>query len=263
MLLWRVAKQETPMKRILIASALALAAAAPAFAADLPPPGGPPPRAPVAYVPAPPPFSWTGFYVGVNGGWGFANGNTNASIAGGPLTGATGSGSGSLNGGIAGGQIGFNYQMNALVVGFEGDIDWSGQSRTDTFGCGVGCTVSETVKIPWLATARVRIGGAFDHALVYATGGAAWTNASDSLTASALGVTANLLSLSSTNTGWTAGGGVEYAFTDNWTARIEYLYVQTNLTASAAVPFAGGTITETAHLKDNLVRGGINYKFSF
>ena len=56
---------------------------------------------------------------------------------------------------------------------------------------------------------------------------------------------------------------MEYAFTDNWTARLEYLYVQTNLTASTTVPIVGGTITETAHLKDNLVRGGINYKFSF
>ena len=61
------------MKRILIAGALALAAAAPAFAADLPPPAAPPPRAPVAYVPAAPVFNWTGFYVGLNAGYAFGN----------------------------------------------------------------------------------------------------------------------------------------------------------------------------------------------
>jgi len=103
------------MKRILIASALALAAAVPAFAADLPPPVAPAPRAPVVYVPAQI-FSWTGFYVGINGGWGFGQSTWTPPV--GTIS------SFSTNGGMLGGTLGGNYQIGQFVVGGEGDVDW-------------------------------------------------------------------------------------------------------------------------------------------
>lgn len=247
------------MKRIVLAGAIALSAA-PAIAADLPPP---PARAPAPYVPVPAPvYNWSGFYIGVNGGYGFASGNTTVTVT--SLPGAV-NGTGNLSGGVAGGQIGFNWQMNSVVLGLEVDGDWSGQSKTDTIGCGIaGCSISESFKIPWFATARARAGWAFDRVLVYGTGGAAWMGVTDTLTASAGGVTATLLNVSDTPVGWTAGGGVEVAFSPNWTARAEYLFMQTKPTGTAAVPVVlggGGTVTETATISDSIVRAGVNFKF--
>ena len=117
------------MKPILIASALALATAAPAFAADLPPPSGPPPRAPVAYVPAAPAFSWTGFYLGLNTGYAFGQADgTN-------VFGTTGSFS--VDGPMVGGTIGGNYQIGQFVVGAEADLDWQNVRGSQV---GAGCS---------------------------------------------------------------------------------------------------------------------------
>src|SRR3984893_12408512 len=93
-------------------------------------------------------------------------------------------GAGHANGAIAGGQIGTNWQFGTAVVGLEGDFQWSRQSKISTTGCGVGCTLTETGGIRSFGTARARIAAGFDRVLVYATGGAAWTNASDQLRAS-------------------------------------------------------------------------------
>ena len=228
-----------------------------AFAADLPP--SPPPRAPAVYVPAVlPVYNWSGFYIGINGGWGWASGTITDTVTSGPLAGLTGTSSGNINGGIFGGQIGANYQIDYLALGIEGDWDWSGQQRTDTFGCGVGCTVSENIKIGWIATIRGRIGYAMDRVLLYATGGGAFTHTSDNVTATGIGT---IFNASSTNPGWTIGAGAEWAFAQNWTARVEYLYVATNVSQSGAIPVVGGTITETGNVRDNLIRAGVNFKF--
>src|SRR6266700_131114 len=118
------------MYRVLTAALLWVIALGHALAADLPPAA--PPRAPAIYVPVVAPvYNWGGFYIGINGGWGFASGTTTATITGGPFVG-TATGSGSLNGGVAGGQIGANWQIDALVIGIEGDLDWSGQSVPTT-----------------------------------------------------------------------------------------------------------------------------------
>src|SRR5258708_28892530 len=108
---WAV-EQETQMKRILIAGALALATAAPAFAADLPPPAAPP-RAPVAYVPAALAFSWTGFYIGLNAGYGF--GQSTWTTPSGTVGGF------STNGGLSGGTLGGHCQNGHVVVGAQED----------------------------------------------------------------------------------------------------------------------------------------------
>jgi len=256
------------MKKLFIVAAFALAASSPVLAADLPPsmpPPPPPPRAP-AYVPViTPQYNWGGIYIGINGGYGFASGNSTYTITGNGL-GLDGSltGTGNLQGGLAGGTIGANFQSGAFVFGIEGDGDWSGQSKTDTVTCGAGCSVSESWKIPWIATLRGRAGVAWDRVLIFGTAGGAAMNATDTVTGTAGGVTATLMSLSDTAWGWTAGAGVEVAFTDNITAKVEYLFVQAKPTATNTIPalIGGGTVTESGTISDNLVRAGLNLKFN-
>ncbi len=218
------------MRRFVFAGALALAAGGQALAADLPPPMAPPPRAPATYVPAPVPiFSWSGIYIGLNGGYSFGT--------------ATPSGGGSsitANGFLIGGTLGGNYQFGNFVVGLEGDGDWSNLDGTSTTGGGTA-----EVKSTWLSTVRGRAGYAWDRVLFYGTAGGAFGNVQAGLQPTLT---------SATQAGWTAGAGVEAAFAPNWTAKVEYLYVDF---AGLSVPGATVTLTE------NLVRAGVNYKFSW
>ena len=172
-------------------------------------------------------------------------------------------GTGNLDGFLAGGTIGANYQMGQAVFGIEGDWDWSGQSKTDTFSCSVGCTASEAYKIPWLATVRGRVGYAFDRVLVYGTAGVAFMNATDTATGSAGGISATLVSVNDTAIGWTAGAGVEFGITENLTARAEYLFVSAKPTGTATIPAAlgGGSVSESATISDSLIRAGLDFKF--
>ncbi len=227
------------MKRLLMAGACALAAGGQTLAADLPQPG--PPRAPATYVPAPAPvFTWTGIYVGLNGGYAFGQSDWTAS------TGTTGNFS--TNGLLAGGTIGANYQFNQFVLGIEGDGDWTslkGSPAPSTCG-GFTCTTQSD----WLATVRGRAGFAWDRILFYGTGGAAFGNLQAGSTGSFD---------TATQIGWTAGAGIEAAIAPNWTAKVEYLYVNLgNMTCNInCVPGTSVSLTE------NVVRAGINYKFSW
>ena len=119
------------------------------------------------------------------------------------------------NGGIVGGTLGFNYQMNAFVFGVEGDFDYSGINTGTT---GTVCTFSGTCQTGnnWLSTLRGRFGFAVDRVLFYGTAGGAFGNVQ---------TTFNGATTTHTQAGWTAGVGVEAAFAENWTAKIEYLYV--------------------------------------
>jgi outer membrane immunogenic protein len=243
--------------RILAALGGLLAACSVAFGADILP--GPAPLPPPA---VPLPYNWSGLYVGGNGGFGWASSTTTGSISGGFLDGASGSSSGSGNGGIAGGQLGFNWQINQLVLGVEGDMQWSGQSSTTlTPSCFGFCTFTETAGIDWFGTARARAGIAIDRVLLYGTGGVAWASFTDSLSLSLFGATANIVSLSTTSIGWTAGAGIEVGITPYLSAKLEYLFMDfSNVSASAPINFIGGTVTETATIKDNVVRGGLNVR---
>jgi outer membrane immunogenic protein len=230
------------MKRTLIAGALALAAAGQAFAADLPMPG--PPVPPAAYMPVAPIYNWTGFYLGVNGGGAFGTSSWTD-----PAFAATGNFNPS--GFLIGGTLGANYQMGSFVVGLEGDGDWTNFSGTTS---NTSCSVFAcTTKSDWLATVRGRAGYAWDRVLFYGTGGAAFANVQ---------AASGFLPFSSTTqAGWTAGAGIEYAFLPNWTAKVEYLFVDL---ANASCGFAscGGTTT-TVSLTENVFRGGINFKFGW
>jgi outer membrane immunogenic protein len=246
------------MYRVLIGAGIAAVIGSSVLAADLPP-SAPVARAPAAYVPAVVPvYNWTGFYIGLNGGWGWASGTITDTIVSGPFSGATGTASGSINGGLFGGQIGANYQADWAVLGIEGDWDWSGQKRTDNIGCGVACTVNETIKIGYVATIRGRVGVAIDRVLVFGTGGVAFTKTSDNVTVNG-GPT--VFNASTTNTGWTAGVGAEFAFAQNWTAKVEYLYVGTKVNQSGVIPVVGGTLTESGNIHDSLIRVGVNFKY--
>lgn len=230
-----------------------------ALAADLPP-SPVPPRAPAAYVPAVlPVYNWGGIYVGINGGWGWGNVKYTANAVGGPggFPGSTGS----LhdNGGVVGGTLGFNWQASAFVFGVEGDWDYSGINTGTTSSL---CTFSGNCQTGnnWLATVRGRAGYAADRVLLYLTAGGAFANVQTSF---------NGVSNTRNQAGWTAGAGVEWAFADSWTAKVEWLYVNLgngsfNCINTTCTGFSGGpAIPVSVGLTENLIRVGVNYKFSF
>ncbi len=204
-----------------------------AYAADLPY------KAP-SYAPpeiGAPELTWNGFYIGANVGYGWAS------------VGVSGV-SNDLNGIIGGGQVGYNWQINNFVLGAEGDFQASGESRSDSASL-LGITFTVDQKIPWFATARGRIGYAFGPWMVYATGGVAWQNYK--LSVSALGTE---VSDSATKLGWTAGGGLEWMFLPRWSAKVEYLYMDTGDTS---VTLFGATFNGRA--KNSIARIGVNYHF--
>jgi outer membrane immunogenic protein len=233
------------MRRVLFAGALSLAiatiaASAPVVAADLPQAPPPMPRAP-AFVPVPV-YNWSGFYVGINGGWGFGTSNWTNSVLG-------NTGDFDLSGGVAGGTIGANYQMNQFVVGIEGDFDWADINGSTSNGlcAGFSCSTKNT----WLSTIRGRAGFAADRILFYGTAGGAFGEIQES--------GAGLTTSDFNRFGWTAGAGVEGALTENITARIEYLYVDLGSGSCTLVCFPG--VSTNVSFKTSLVRAGLDYKF--
>jgi outer membrane immunogenic protein len=207
-----------------------------AWGADLPPPP----------VPTPQYYNWTGLYIGVNAGYASAKVTETPSDGSGP-------GSATIPGALGGAQMGYNYQIGGVVVGFEADFDGSMATKSITAG-----TASGTNQIPWIGTLRGRVGYAFDRWLVYATAGGAATQVRSTVNVAGIG-SANT---SNTSGAWTAGGGIEAAITDNLSARLEYLYLDTGTMPVAQV---GGTppppfVTVTGRLQDNLVRMGLNYR---
>jgi outer membrane immunogenic protein len=243
------------MKRILFAAVLSVAAAGAASAADIAQP--PPPEAPGEYVPlASSVYNWGGLYIGINGGWGW--GNAGWSV---PATVSLPALSGTVsdNGAIIGGTLGVNYQTGAFVFGLEGDLDYSGINTGTTSAV---CAVSGNCQTGnnWLSTVRARAGYAANNILFYGTAGGAFANIQTTLS----GVTTSHI-----QSGWTLGAGVEWAFFSNWTAKFEYLFVSLNTintTCSTAVCIAnngGASVPLSASLTENLVRAGVNYKFSF
>ena len=217
------------MRTLLLAGAGLLAmGVASASAADLP--ARMPAKAPV-YV-APMTYNWTGFYLGLNGGGGFGRSEFNGTLP---------SGSFDTSGGLFGATVGYNWQTGPVVLGLEGDIDWSNIKGSGSCG-GFSCDVRND----YLATIRGRLGYAMDRWMPYVTGGAAIGNVKTSI--AGFGDTNN------TKGGWTVGGGIEASIAGPWTAKVEYLYVDLG-DADTAV---AGT---SASYKTNIVRAGINYKF--
>ena len=202
-----------------------------AQAADLPQPSY---KAPAYVAPAAP--TWTGFYVGLNGGYGFGTSDWDSPAVSPDLTGA-----------LVGGTLGYNYQTGMWVWGLEGDFDWADIKGDTTCGAGTCETKSE-----WFGTARLRLGYAgWNGWLPYVTGGAAF--------ASVKATNSALSSASDTLIGWTAGVGLEYAWRSNWSVKLEYLYA--DLGTFDCGTACSATTPADVSFKANLIRAGFNYRF--
>ena len=238
------------MKKLIVGAALAAISAAGASAADLPMQSYKSPPV-VAQV-----YNWTGFYVGVNGGYGWGTQDPMT-----PLSNRFDRTSFNTSGGMFGGTIGAQIQQGYVVLGIEGDLDWANIKgngiTTPTIGGlvlqGLPITLNIATNVSAVGTARLRAGVAMNNWLFYATGGAAFIKSSANGTSIAgvpcgtLGVLPNC-SASSLRPGLAAGLGAEWGFAQNWSAKVEYLYIESL-----------GSGVSVDHL--NTIRGGINYRF--
>lgn len=258
------------MRNVLLALTAVAAFSGSASAADL---------AARPYTKAPPPMaiapSWTGCYIGGNAGWiggddrinTFPDGSFNtvltpADIAAVSVKDHRPQGSGFTGGG----QIGCNYQTGAFVWGVEADFNGSGLKETDTASFDAGniapFTQTVTKDVSWFATFRGRLGYTWDRLLVYGTGGLAVARYKSTyfrMNNEPNGTTFG--SDSWTSTGWVAGAGLEYALSQNWSIKAEYLY----LDFGSHSFYSGGPFGFTTRIteREQVVRAGVNYKFDW
>ena len=233
------------MKKIVLSAAALLGLTVTAGAADLPRRTVAPVMAPIVSVPV---FTWTGFYVGVQGGYAFGQENFRVTDN------VTGLDFGRIRGndldGLVGGvHAGYNVQFGSIVVGIEGDIEATGieSTRSETYAVVGGGTFTDSYKasLDYQASLRARIGFAFDRALVYATGGLAYGDFGSTFSStSALGTTT--VRFSEDAYGYTLGGGVEYRYTS---------YDLGSFNDAAA------GLTVTSEPDFHTVRAGVSYKF--
>jgi len=254
--------------KLVLGAAFAFCAASASVAADLPVKG------PI-YAPPPPVaiYNWTGFYIGVNAGYGW--GEIDDAITPLPQPGfgfppfSVGSEPDGFIGGI---QIGYNWQTGNFVWGIETDFQGSTLDETTTLALGppapAGTRQRVTTELDWFGTVRGRLGVTFmPELLAYVTGGFAYGDVTvSSRTRFAPGPAFTYVgSGSSTETGWTVGGGLEYSFLGNWSAKVEYLYVSLSAPSHVALPQAPNAPFRVRHsvgdLDLNIVRFGLNYRF--
>jgi outer membrane immunogenic protein len=261
----------------MLVAAGVLALSTGASAADLP-------ARPIYKAPAPAPaFSWTGFYIGghLGGAWGTTEstlqdvtidrqcpkevvavavealaikcvgGSRTISGLGIPISQTQ------TNGFVGGGQVGYNLQVSSwAVLGVEGDIAWTDVKGTSPCVILLACST----KHDWLATVTGRFGVTYDRLMFYAKGGVAWA---DSTYKVALGNVA-AISVSDTRFGWVFGAGTEYAFAPNWSAKIEYNYIDFgNEHYNFVFGNPGNSITFGTDIKEKMhvVKAGLNYRF--
>ena len=218
-------------------------------------------------VKAPPPvtiYDWTGFYIGIAAGGSIGNSDHIDAASG--LSDAAGY---NIRGGMVGGTLGYNWQVSSFVFGLEGDYSWvheygsnpdigSSPAALANLDPNSGNPLFQSfTKETWLATARVRFGYAVNNLLFYGTGGYAaagvQAGVKDAFT------NALLASGTSTRSGWTAGGGLEWGFAPNWSAKFELLYMRFEdrpfFTLQAEGP------RSSVPLEDTAARVGVNYRF--
>ncbi len=192
------------------------------------------------YQPGPvynPIYTWTGFYIGINGGGGWGRSQWD------------GLDTFDVSGGLIGGTVGYNWQFGQALIGAEGDIDWSDIKGTTTVLCPGGCETRNK----WLATVRGRLGYAFDRFLPYFTGGLALGDINATLPVPVLP------GGSVSSAGWTVGAGLEVGLVSNVSLKAEYLYVDLgtfNCGLNCGLP-PGGNVSFTT----NIFRGGANLRF--
>ena len=268
------------MRNILLGGSMLLASVAATSAADLPIRSAAPAPVMVAALP----YNWSGFYVGLNAGGAWGSGCTNYTLVSAPNWPTTcgGNDNGQFTGGA---QVGYNFQSGSIVYGLEADINGLGNSNgsSRTFSYGTGITPPEGVfRVQGLGdpgvfgTVRARLGFAADRALFYVTGGLAWASGGNDPAISYWASTTNPPTGDAnviwrrggaSGIGWTLGAGIEYAISNNWTIRGEYLYVDlgnedNTWTCTARLgSCAGLNFTGRADVNFNVLRVGVNYKF--
>jgi outer membrane immunogenic protein len=239
------------MRAIFAAMVISGAIVIPAHGADV---YTPPPATEVP-APAPLAFDWTGVYIGAHGGYGWGKATPEAAET--PTQ--------KPEGPFGGLQVGYDFQFgNNVVIGAEADISFADlhDSVLD------GNFLTQTSEVELFGTARLRLGYALDRFLPYVTGGLAWVHGKGGLSCPA-GATAGVcaatgpfdLTDESTSVGWTIGGGIEYAFSDNWSASVEYLYADLGSTTLTFDLPVVGAVSGKASQKMNLVRFAIDYRF--
>lgn len=287
-------------KYALLASAASLFAATSAIAADLPA------RKVAPVAPIVPAFTWTGFYAGVNAGVNWSGRNVNTTLFDPEFPNLP-----FLNeiqppvynndrtGFLGGVQVGYNYQINQFVIGAEADFMGTALSKRSSSAISVttqllpeysfteGSLTSTKIEQNWLGTVRARVGFAADRFLIFATGGLAYGNVKSqtniALPFSNSGPISELFpinaqdnyagSKSETKAGYALGAGVEYAITNNWLIRAEYMYYNlgnvTNVASGTTSTFNGVTEPNTStiigttktKIDGNIVRAALSYKF--
>lgn len=242
------------MKRLTLITSALLASTILGHAADMPAKGS----APVVT----PAYTWTGAYVDADLGYGWgANGLQLQTVPALPI---------SVDAGLAphgvtlGGGVGYDYQLGtSFVVGAVTDISWSDIRDSNAIVSTPGFGVNASSKLDWFGTTRAKAGYLVTPSLlVYATGGAAYGGAS--ATGSITGCTGCSLTANGTNVGWTVGGGLEYAITNTWRAKAEWLHMDLgSISACAAVgkPGSGNCIGFSDKVTDDVYRVGVVYKF--
>ncbi|PDT58085.1 hypothetical protein CO678_30300 [Bradyrhizobium diazoefficiens] len=238
------------------------------------------------YVKAPPivdpGYNWTGFYAGLNGGYSWGR-TTATAVIGVPFpAGSIGTAKQNVDGGLGGGQVGYNWQLDRKwVVGVEADIQGTGERgrSNDVLGTirigrfGVTASTATSTDFPWFATFRGRGGFLVDPSLLlYATGGLAVGevkfSSTPTLTLQAfdgndpvgapISATGATVSESRTRVGWTLGAGLEKKFAPNWSAKLEYLYID----LGTKTYFAGTGNDIDVKFRDHILRAGFNYQFT-
>lgn len=226
-----------------------------ASAADMAVKARPLPPAPAAV------FNWTGFYVGGQVGYAWRDdNNVERFIATGLPTGWRADSR--PTGAVGGVHAGFNWQSGMFVVGVEGDIEASGVRGSGAYRLNGGPPILDRIdtSTDWQGSIRGRVGLAANNWLFYGTGGAAFATIKHTYFSVVLGNGA--LAFSNSVTGWTAGAGVEYGFSPNWSARLEYRYTDYGtITNNVGALFGQGGTLQDQRITENTVRGGISYRF--
>ena len=232
------------LKQLLLVASLGFAlTSGSALAADMAVKAPPP-------APLPPPFSWTGFYIGGEVGGVWANGSLHDSLRGFNV-------STDHSGAIGGAVVGYNYQVTNLVFGVEANFDWTSLNATGSgvFVPTVG-TLQGSANTKWVTTIAGRFGLAFNQVLFYGKVGGGWVGNTATITNLNTGAS---ISASNTRDGWLGGVGLEWAFTPNWSTKIEYDYLGLN-----SWTFSGPIIpadTWTVNRNIQMLTVGLNYRF--
>ena len=237
----------TTMKKLTLTCGafVLVAASSAAFAADL----GVPAKALPPIMP-PPLYSWTGFYIGGNVGGAWASGTLTDNLTAASFT-------ANHSGVIGGATVGYNWQAAPnFVFGIEGTFDGTSIGKTgNTFLTRIG-VLQGGAGTNWVSSLAGRVGYAANNWLFYAKGGGGWADNTATITNLTTG---GSVSASNTNSGWLVGGGVEWGFAPNWTAKIEYDYLGLSNWTTATPFIVNDSVTVARQI--NMVTVGINYKF--